>query len=348
MGWNRPSSLTDVMTMTDDKNTAAQEPEQEATSEQESAAQPDPATEPQPASEPASTSDQQPVTPSAEIRPELDKLNIGRTSGQRMAEIVAGVRARMYPTPYTRALSSRGGDLIARILQQMSPNTAALNLPAVRTLSLQRRTEEAIERSNSDEKLYLDLAAGFTPRGIDMLQNDPSLRLIEIDLPDVTKEKQQRLKRLITPEMKERVEFIASDLGYSSLSELLNERQVEVTTAEGLMMYLTDEQVRRLLAQVLVMLKPGGTFVADFAEDADSGLDRVRNVFNQMLRFAQLRQGDLPQFGQYTHEQLEALMLETGFVEVKLLTLSEMAEHYDLPRPVADSVILVEGRKPTS
>src|SRR5215471_2870363 len=71
-------------------------------------------------------------SPTAQLS--CDTLGLGRTSGQRGAEISAGIRAEFMPSPVTKALRRHVGQVTAKILLRIVPSCeqAGVNFLVVR------------------------------------------------------------------------------------------------------------------------------------------------------------------------------------------------------------------------
>lgn len=69
-------------------------------------------------------------------------MGLGRTSGQRSAEMVAGLRAELDPSPVNQALSRFAGRLTARIMLKLMRDKSLVNFliarPAAFSKLLQR------------------------------------------------------------------------------------------------------------------------------------------------------------------------------------------------------------------
>ena len=68
--------------------------------------------------------------PSPTATPGGDSFGLGRTPGQRGAEILAGFRAEKLPSPETRALSRMSGRVFARLLLNLADEESKSGFPA--------------------------------------------------------------------------------------------------------------------------------------------------------------------------------------------------------------------------
>lgn len=148
--------------------------------------------------------------------------------------------------PYARRLAGERGDEIVRRM----PKGASWSWPmVVRTVVMDELIRRAVERDGVDT--VLNLAAGLDTRAY-RLPFPRTLRWIDVDLPDVIAYKQEQLagERPVCT-----LEFAKVDLTDAARRRALfaqigiAARQVLVVT-EGLLVYLTAEQVASLAADL--------------------------------------------------------------------------------------------------
>ncbi|MDL1885545.1 class I SAM-dependent methyltransferase, partial [Anaerolineae bacterium CFX8] len=236
---------------------------------------------------------QPPVSPTAQTSP--DALGLGQTSGQRGAEILAGFRAEKYPAPDTLALSRWSGRITARLLMRLTSSDAPMNFRAL-----------AKDESNP---VIVEIAAGLSPRGLRLAQELPQAQVIEIDLPDVVRDKQQRLERAKDVTIPPNIQWLTADLGTTPLSKVLDGRQVDVVAAEGLLPYFSHQEITAMTRGVLSSLKPGGKFIADIPRQA--GMEEIRQIMGFFSRQAGQLKGTVQ-----TEDQARQLLLDAGYPSV--------------------------------
>ena len=113
-----------------------------------------------------------PPNKSITARNTFDILNLGRTSGQRSAEIVAGIRALTFGSAEAYALSTAWGRIIARLLLLLTKDKAIINTPAIRQLFVTELVKRVLK--NMPESITIvELASGFGPRGLHLLSRFP-------------------------------------------------------------------------------------------------------------------------------------------------------------------------------
>lgn len=285
-------------------------------------------------------------TPQASASPTArsseDKMGLGRTSGQRGAEILAGVRAEMTPSPEAQALSRLSGRITARMFMKAVRQPAIINFPAVRSQLIRELIQRAMpERS---EIAIVEIAAGLSPRGLHLARDLPNAKIIEIDLPDVIFDKQSRLKgsawkRLDIPT---NIEWRGADLGVVSLESVLKGQKVDIVVAEGLMSYFPHDEMRRIARQVYDNLLPGGAYICDIAWK--SGIFAASEASRLFSRQAGEFAGMVD-----TLEESAQVLTDAGYRSAEAFRPSVMAEElqtkYNLPLPINDFTLINIGYK---
>ena len=118
---------------------------------------------------------------------------LGNSQEQRGSEIQAAARAELIPTPETRALSSPAGRVFARLARNIGLNQNLQNYLAFRPFGVMEVLRRAIPPETEQPHL-LDPIAGYTPQMIWLAQQMPHARVYEVDLPEVIRDKAQRLR----------------------------------------------------------------------------------------------------------------------------------------------------------
>jgi O-methyltransferase involved in polyketide biosynthesis len=266
-----------------------------------------------------------------------DTMGLGRTSGQRGAEILAGIRAELMPSPVTSALSRYVGQVTAKIMMRVmsAGGRAGLNFLAVRTDGFAALIKKLIA-DKKDPVLLVEIAAGFSPRGVELAQELPHVEVIEIDLPDVVKEKQRRLQKAIT--LPQNISWRAADLGVASLASVLEGRQATVITAEGLLPYFAREQQVQICRQCFDNLLPGGAMMADMSWKEGVALSQKGTRFfsNQAGRLLGIVDDQAAARG---------IFMDAGYQKVDVYLPTELAPQYGLPMPVMNFQLLVAAYK---
>lgn len=274
--------------------------------------------------------------PSATTLHSSDTMGIGQTSGQRSAEIIAGIRAELRPTPEALALSKLGGRVIARVLMSIEKPKAFNYIPnrmEVFTALALRHVDPAAPFT------HVEIASGFSPRCVHLGIRYPHATFIEVDQPEVVREKQRRL-RLHERDVKvpANLTWRAADLGVTSLSDVLENQLVDVVVAEGLMPYFKLEDVTRIAEHVRKSLKPGGAFMSSILYRP--ALEAGREVVRYYQRFI----GALP--GVVNDEQqAKKLFLDAGYASAEAYRVSGMAAEMKLPETPLDGELIIVARR---
>lgn len=278
---------------------------------------------------------------SATAQPSKDVLGLGRTSGQRGAEIMAGIRAEITPSPITIGLSRISGRIVARLMRAISRAIASpgmLNFLSVRTGGITGLVREAI-KDMPEPLCIVELAAGFSPRGIELAQALPQAQVIEVDLPDVIHEKKKRLQKVRNLTLPPNLEWREADLGIIPLSDVLAGKTAHAVAAEGLLPYFPPEKIVELVRNIRLNLKPGGVLVCDMAwsKGIQAGGEGSRYLSRQAGTF--LGAMSSPEEGRSLFEQ-------AGYFNVTSHLPTELADRFNLPRPVNDLQFIVMGNNP--
>ncbi len=281
------------------------------------------------------------VSPTAKTT--ADTMGLGRTSGQRGAEILAGIRAELTPSPITKALSRYTGQLAARMMIKLlgrGSGIAGMNFVAVRTSGFSALIKEAVTDIESNLTI-VEIAAGFSPRGFELAQTLSHARVIEIDLPDVVEQKQSRLRRVRGMGIPDNLIWYGADMGTVTLRKILDNRAAHAISAEGLLPYFPRAEQVAICRQIYENLTEGGLFIADFSWRPGLNMAREGTMFfsRQAGNIAGLV--DSP-------EDVEGILQDAGFDEVSIEKPSALAERFQLPTPVLDFQLIAVGRKRTN
>lgn len=275
-------------------------------------------------------------------RRDEDKMALGHTPSTRSAELVAGARAVLLKTDETMALSKMAGRLVSQILSDIDRKANILWFFPARMMALETLTARHIPADKPD-LLLVDLAAGFSPRGLHLAQNYPQAQVIEIDLPEVVAEKKKRLERgkiAIPPNLS----WIGADLGTTNLDDALEGRKAQLITSEGLTLYLTPAETSRLFQQASDSLAPGGVFMAEiYSRVKLQQLQKnpnVRTVASFIFRIV----GSVPGMLESSNTAIE-LLKEAGFDTITEHSVTALMDEIGKPRPL-DVISIMMAHKP--
>ena len=283
-------------------------------------------------------SDQSQEQVSATAQESSGILGLGRTGGQRSAEMLAGIRAELMPKPEYVAMTRAAGRVIGGMLLRLSRgDQPRLNVVIVRPEAFRYLVTQALQ--GKTDAHYVELASGFLPRAWQMAQEFPQLRVTEVDLPEVMAEKQKRFEKAKLP-LPPNLRMLSADLGVKPLAEVLGGDRADVITAEGLLPYFELDKVQHIAAGVRQSLKDGGVFIADvLTKEAVHMLthDRSRQAASIFRRNAGNWLGVV---NDRTHAQ--DLFKAVGYTHVQTHTLPEIAERVaGMRKPVADIPLIV-------
>ncbi|HEX2908539.1 MAG TPA: class I SAM-dependent methyltransferase [Phototrophicaceae bacterium] len=282
-------------------------------------------------SNPAST----PVSsPTAQATP--DSLGLGHSSGQRGAEILAGFRAEKYPSPDTIALSRWSGRIVARLLMRLAASEAPVNYPTSRFMIFENLIRRVLQQRSGDF-ILAEVASGLSPRGLRLAREFPQLHVIEVDLPSVVQDKQQRLRAAKNLRIPANIEWRGVDLGVVPLSDVLTE-QLDIVSAEGLFGYFAPDEVIRIAANICKLLKPGGRLISDITWKP--GFEEAKQVTSFFTRQA----GEVKTLIS-SYDEGQKLFQEAGYETANFYQASKLIAEFKLPHPVVDIGVTVEAIK---
>jgi O-methyltransferase involved in polyketide biosynthesis len=268
-------------------------------------------------------------------------LGLGRTGGQRSAEMLAGIRAELMPKPEYVAMTRAAGRVIGGIFLRLARgDQEKLNVVIARPEAFRYLVTQALQ--GRTDAHYVELASGFLPRAWQMAHEFPQLRVTEIDLPDVIAEKQKRFEKAklaLPPNLR----MLSADLGTKPLAEVLGGEKADVIAAEGLLFYFPLDKVQHIAVGVRQSLKEGGVFIADIGLKSTLQAvmqSKARQAFNIFRRNAGNWLGVLDD-----RAHAQDFFKAAGYTHVETHTLPELAERVtDMRKPVADLALLVVAR----
>lgn len=273
--------------------------------------------------------------------PSADSYGLGRTPGQRGAEILAGLRADLMPSPETNALSRFSGRLVAQLFRRLVKEEGGINYVMTRQHALGDMARRILGDVASGT--VVEVAAGFSPRGLHLAQNLPHVDIVEIDLEDVVREKQRRLQTARGYNMPTNISWRKADLGVTPLSEVLEGKQVDIIIAEGLLGYFDRPDMIRIAAGFYESLRPGGSFIGDvgWREGLQRGTTAGGSLFSRQAG----------QFKGLVKDESDAVALfsEAGYPEVEVFIPSQVAADAGrIEGPVIDFGLFIVAHKPAA
>ncbi len=159
------------------------------------------------------------------------------------------------------------------------------------------------------------------------------LQVFEVDHPATQRWKRARLAALGAP-LPERLHFVECDFEKSSVTAALRGTPFRsdapcVVSWLGVVYYLTQETVRRALAELRGLLAPGSRLVLDYQYPMGSLPDRYREIF--AAQSAWLKGAGEPQLNRHTPDEMRAALIEAGFATVELPPRGALEQRYFAP-----------------
>ena len=246
-------------------------------------------------------------------------------------------------TPAGRALFTVGQGLMAPLDLLGGPTLEHFLLARHRIID--HLLEEAI--SSGEIGQVVELAAGFSPRGLELTRRHPTLTYVEVDLPDMAARKQAVLRakgsdpdrhRATTADVLDDRAFAAV---FSGGSSLLDPARGTAVVTEGLLNYFPREPVSGLWRRTARELRrfPTGRYLSDLHLVSRTG--RVDRVFAAGL-------GAFVRGGVHLHfadaPDAIASLRAAGFDEARLHAPHEFADALpDMRGAGADRVRVVDA-----
>ncbi len=278
-------------------------------------------------------STEQTASTTSESRQDLEARSL------KSAEMAAGIKAAMDPDPERRALTSFKGRLVAAIVCNLPGDKDILNCGTVRERCMNRLATFFLDAVDGPA-VCVDMAAGFSTRGLALARQRPTDEVVEVDLPPVIDRKLRRLRRL--GELPANLSWQRADLVQTPLGELLGGRRAHVALAEGLLIYLPPPRIEEVARSVLAALAPGGTFIGDVF--SSGGFQIAEGRSGPVLKLVQKKAGSF--HGRFdSTEDVRTLFERAGFEQVEVDDLAELAERLDLALPIPRGTLLVQARK---
>lgn len=148
----------------------------------------------------------------------------------------------LFQDPFARLLAGSPGEMMVAVLGEQQRGVNAL---AIRTQAIDQMLQQLI--ATEKVGIVLNLGAGLDARPY-RLNLPPTLRWIEVDLPDILTYKEQRLEDFQPVCQLDRVKLDLTNpqLRHQILAEVNASHQSVLVITEGLLSYLTEAQVAEL------------------------------------------------------------------------------------------------------
>lgn len=278
---------------------------------------------------------------SRNTQPVFDMLQIGNTRAQRSAEIMAALRSILRPNANTHELTRPAARLFSRLMMSLPGDKTPFNFVPVRDTCITELVRQSIP-PHKETMTIVEVAAGFSTRGLQLAHMLPHAQIIEVDLPAVLAEKQARLQRANHFAIPRNLKWLAADLGQTSLKEVLDGKPVDVVAAEGLLPYFAPENITRIAASIYESLVPNGIFVADILYE--KGLHEVEQTTALATKLFMRQVGSM--LGIVGDEATaRQLFTRAGYKQVNVYHMPHLSKTFDEPLPVPDVAFLIAARK---
>jgi methyltransferase (TIGR00027 family) len=148
----------------------------------------------------------------------------------------------LFQDPFARLLAGSPGEMMVAVLGEQQRGVNAL---AIRTQAIDQMLQQLL--ATEQVGTVLNLGAGLDTRPY-RLALPSTLRWIEVDLPDILTYKEQKLQDFQPVCVLDRIKLDLTDfqLRHQLLSEINSAHQNVLVITEGLLAYLTEQQVAAL------------------------------------------------------------------------------------------------------
>lgn len=193
------------------------------------------------------------------------------------------------------------------------------------------------------------IGAGFDTLSLRVFKDNPKTNVFEIDHPATQKWKINSLQR--NNHEFGGVHFLPLDLTKNTMQELLskhqkyNQSKTTVYVAEGLLMYLTEKEVREILHFIRQFSGSKSRFVFTYMEENDHNKYQFKNaswITNFWLRI----KGEGFKWG-LKNEQLPVFLSESGFELLHFRTHKDLREKFfegnGEPLPIGENIAVAQS-----
>jgi O-methyltransferase involved in polyketide biosynthesis len=271
-----------------------------------------------------------------------DPIGIGSTQGQRTAELVAAFRAEVIPSPEHLALISFKGSMLSAVFSRLVSSKGPFNFIIARSATFQHVIEQSNILADKPKIKIVEVAAGLSPRGLQLARTMPQAEIVEVDLPEVVREKQARYRRAKI-EIPPNLTWRAADLGVTPLISVLENQQVDIILAEGLNQYFSPSDIQRIAHDFCQCLVVGGLYICDLSTEASrkAAIKEMHGAISFFTRHSGSFTGILA-----NEDAAFKLLNEAGYGNIKVYRASEVAaEMRDIPKPILDMSLIYCAQK---
>lgn len=259
---------------------------------------------------------------------------------QRLIETLAKPDKRVINDPYAKRFV-KGARIIKLMGHSLNVWLGQKLVPGFHEhlISRTRFIDDLIEKSAANEvKQYVILGAGYDSRP-HRLNLPSSLKIFEVDQPEVQKKKLSKLPKEILN--KEIVNYVSVDFNHQSLSKQLieagfDQNKSTIFTLEGVSQYISKEALISTVKEVSSLIhKSNSTFFISYVDELlikkpeacfGEGYPKPKNKAELIMKLT-AKAGE-PWISLYSQEEMRSLFLQNGFSVEDDVTLKDLNNLY--------------------
>lgn len=238
----------------------------------------------------------------------------------------------------TRPALLRSIQLLAKVggLKFVNASLGAIAVPEIVShLALRKKTIFKLAKHALNEcQQCVVLSGGFDFLALEVANTHPKINVIETDHPATQLVKKEVLDVQRPPH---NFHLLSIDYTKSSLKDaLVNFKQFDPSTktlfvAEGLLMYLSIKEISELFSTLKHVVAPGSAFIfTSLIRDQDApslqmGFQDQSRLMSTWLNFI-----EEPMLTDFTHKELQSLLVDNGLELKKCFDNQDMAEMWEI------------------
>jgi hypothetical protein len=238
----------------------------------------------------------------------------------------AGARALLIPSALIKALSTPQGRIAAQTLMMMGLAEGISHYAALRPYAIMEVMRRHMPK-DVPNPVILDPTTGYGAEYIWLADEYPDAHFIEMDRPDVIRDKLQRIQAFPMPR---NVSFEGVNLNEVTLEDALKGRRVDMIVV--LAAYVTTAQFMEALLYLRTLLPKGAVVVAPFPYRI--GIYELSKANILFRRFATEPAGTVQQL-----DDIYEMFRRVEYSDIAVYKFSELADDLGKPRPIDVEVI---------
>lgn len=251
---------------------------------------------------------------------------LGYNQKQGGSILQAGARALLIPSALIRALSTPQGRIAAQTLTMMGLSKGIENYAAFRPYAIMEVIRRHLPKE-IENPVILDPTTGYGAEYIWLSAEYPEATFIEMDRPDVIRDKLERLRNFTLPS---NVIFEGANLNEIPLHKALNGRQVDLIVL--LASYVRGDDFVDNLRYLRTFLQTGTVVIAPFPYRL--GINELSKANILFRRFATQPTGTVQ-----TLDEIHDIFRRADYHDTTVYTFSQLAEDVGKPIPIDVEVI---------